>query len=1215
MKGRFWRKALAAALALLIVSGSTPIQPFSQVFDRTVIKASAATQTVTKTVKFDMDGGQSGTTTKLDNYNIYSSSAGTLNWSCNQPNINYIHYSYDPENGDPGRTRLRGNLLQYEGTAEFCDIVGKVTKVEISNFRIGNSGVEMCVGKDRTNTSTLLHLEGTTNDFDYSSTDSGYGSVVFEGEVDVDKNNPLKIMLYPKEISNETTAEFDFRGGSITITYEVEEEVTGDPGHTFSFNATGNTLTATCNQTDADHACGLTNGTATLTLTANDMAFDGSLLRRTATLNTQDFSKATGITDIVTTFIYEDKNTHETSPTGVIFPGNYTVTATIIINGDTAHPYTLTKDFSVVDGHKINNVYSQFSLSKSAALKGEEVTITYSQKMDESFEELKLIGATSGNSIPYTTNADGTYTFTMPDEDVNLNATITYPINENDITQNGDTFTIKTADGWDYFCQRMKVDGELNGFSGKTVELGDDITVNTMAGNTDYPFKGTFDGKGHTLTFNTTALMANTAPFHLTDGATIRNLHATGQIEGGAEHYLSGLVGSASGNLTIENCRVSTQISTTYNSNYDVGIGGIVGYIHYTNYLDECHITGTVFDGLIYNPNSAGRTYGCGGFVGAMEQYASVDLTDCLFIEGQYDNNGKCELDWGTNNDKNSTFFHRSNNTGEGTLTNCFFVATHFLKQGSPAVASATKPANLGAETDHCFMKSYGHVLFFDGKYYTPKYGDLIEQYGYSGEKTYTIECNDGTSLGIPDFTSQLSTTYLRYNRKFTVGKAEIVMLPFNFTKNDFRRGDFDNNLNGKFYSFAGTDGSVTVMDDANEVTSMIANTPYIYVPGENSEYWYIARYGSDITIFTEGNDGGNKTVTDEDGLWTLTGTYEPKSFTTDDSNIMVLNDVGELVAVTDALNDPAGEQVLATDATKVRSTSGYFVRDGIKITQGKLSLNGDIGVTVGITIPTEYTGEGYYMYITSPRQAAKKCDDIASAYDKVNGMYLFSYNVAAKEMTDDIDFTLKNASGETVYTESVSVRKIALSYLADSENYGKEIPVIKAMLNYGAYAQEYFGYRTDDPANAGYKDDTIDTITADTLKSYAYNAGEASHLPEGVAFKSVYLSMETEMRLNMVVENTTGKELTFSVPNGYSVKTSGSGERVTVSVTGIKAENIGDKIKVTVSCDETSGYQWYSPLTYAYNRIRDKDREAGISKAMFRYYTEAEKYAATKSE
>ena len=1201
MKGKFWRKALAAATSVLMLSGGVPILPLSQVFDRTVIKASAATQTVTKTVTFDMDGGKSGTTTKTDDYTLYTIAGGTMTWSCSHPNINNILYTYDAQYDDTGKTRLRGDVAKYEGIATFPDIEGKVTKVEFTNILFSYAGADMYVGKDRTDTSTLLHIAGTTNDYDFpSNNDYDLRSVTFEGNVNVDKDNPLKLFFYG-EPQNDLPAEITFVDGSITITYETEEEISEDPGHIFSYSANDNILTATCNQNDPYHVCGLTDKKAELVLTANDMAFDGSLVKRFATLNTQEFADATGITDISSTFVYENKDTHEKTSSGVVLIGDYTVTATIIINGDTEHPYTLTKDFSIVDGHKINNVYSQFSLSKSAALKDEKVTITYSQKIDESVEELKLIGATSGNTIPYITNTDGTYTFTMPDEDVNLNATITYPINENDITQNGDTFTIKTADGWDYFCQRMKVDGELNGFSGKTVELGDDITVNTMAGNTDYPFKGTFDGKGHTLTFNTTALMANTAPFHLTDGATIRNLHATGQIEGGAEHYLSGLVGSASGNLTIENCRVSTQISTTYNSNYDVGIGGIVGYIHYTNYLDECHITGTVFDGLIYNPNSAGRTYGCGGFVGAMEQYASVDLTDCLFIEGQYDNNGKCELDWGTNNDKNSTFFHRSNNTGEGTLTNCFFVATHFLKQGSPAVASATKPANLGAETDHCFMKSYGHVLFFDGKYYTPKYGDLIEQYGYSGEKSYTIECNDGTSLGIPDFTSQLSTTYLRYNRKFTVGKAEVVMLPFNFTKNDFRRGDFDNNLNGKFYSFAGTDGSVTVMDDANEVTSMIANTPYIYVPGENSEYWYIARYGSDITIFTEGNDGGNKTVTDEYGLWTLTGTYKPIVFFPYDTDIMMLNDVGK-------------QLVPVTEPTKVSPTSGYFVHDSIKITQAMLSLNGDIGVTVGITIPTEYTGEGYHMYITSPRQAAKECN-IASAYDKANGMYLFSYNVAAKEMTDDIDFTLKSASGETVYTESISVRKIALSYLSDSSTYDKEIPLVKAMLNYGAYAQEYFGYRTETLANAEYEDATIDDITADDLESYAYNAGEASNLPDGVAFESVYLSMETEMRLNMVVENTTGKELTFSVPDGYSVKTSGSGERVTVSVTGIKAENIGDKIKVNVSCDGASGYQMYSPLTYAYNRIRNKDREAGISKAMFRYYIEAKSYAATKSE
>ena len=42
MKNRFWKKTAAGLLALLIVAGGTPIQPLSQVFEKTAITASAA---------------------------------------------------------------------------------------------------------------------------------------------------------------------------------------------------------------------------------------------------------------------------------------------------------------------------------------------------------------------------------------------------------------------------------------------------------------------------------------------------------------------------------------------------------------------------------------------------------------------------------------------------------------------------------------------------------------------------------------------------------------------------------------------------------------------------------------------------------------------------------------------------------------------------------------------------------------------------------------------------------------------------------------------------------------------------------------------------------------------------------------------------------------------------------------------------------------------
>ena len=41
MKGKFWRKALAAALALLIVSGGVPVKPFTDIFSPVAITASA----------------------------------------------------------------------------------------------------------------------------------------------------------------------------------------------------------------------------------------------------------------------------------------------------------------------------------------------------------------------------------------------------------------------------------------------------------------------------------------------------------------------------------------------------------------------------------------------------------------------------------------------------------------------------------------------------------------------------------------------------------------------------------------------------------------------------------------------------------------------------------------------------------------------------------------------------------------------------------------------------------------------------------------------------------------------------------------------------------------------------------------------------------------------------------------------------------------------
>ena len=788
----------------------------------------------------------------------------------------------------------------YNTEISFPDIEGTVTKVELKNFFLGDVGLVLYAGTSMSslfNKSTGGTAYPSWDDFSYS------GDVTYTGTMDVTSSSPLKLMFRAASSTIPDLQIFEFSKGYIKVTYE--KEVAADPQHTFTFNVSGNTLTATCVNNSAGHECTLTNRQATLTLTAHDNTIESFSLDNPS-LNLLDFNTLTGLGATAGSITYTNKTTGD-STTGMIFEtGEYTASVTVTVGGN---DYTLTKDFSILAGYRVSNKYSQFSVSKISALEGDEVTITYTQLMDEILEGLTLTGATSGNNIAYTQSGN-TYTITMPAEDVNLSATITYPLNEDNITQSGDTYTIKTAEGWNYFCRRMEVDDDLNGFSGKTIKLADNISVTTMAGSGKYPFKGTFDGDGHTLTFNHTATAFYSAPFQKTNGTTIRNLHTTGSIQAGDFQNCGGLVGSAEGNLTIENCRVSIQISTTYSGS--AWHGGFVGLL--SSHYDQCHITGCVFDGLIYNPEYSGTTYGCGGFVGAMSEYGYAILKDCLFLHGQYDNNGgKHELWWGNENNKNSTFLHRSNNYGGGTLTNCFYVGTRGLKQGSPAVESATAPANFahfGTPTDHCFMQTYGRLMVFNNKYYTPTYGDLVETYDFGGVKSYNIEYDD-KPLGIPDITTQLWVPLLRYKRTFTNGKPVTIMLPFNFTKSAFKKSGSSDGLTGHFYKFKGIEDSAPVIDSDFEVTSMTANTPYLYVPDEEPEYWYIYNDGDGVNIFTEGHGGGTKEAAFGD--WTLKGTYDWKIWNADATEDYVLDDDGNVA--------------LATAGTMVKPTSAYLFK------------------------------------------------------------------------------------------------------------------------------------------------------------------------------------------------------------------------------------------------------------------------------------------------
>ena len=134
------------------------------------------------------------------------------------------------------------------------------------------------------------------------------------------------------------------------------------------------------------------------------------------------------------------------------------------------------------------------------------------------------------------------------------------------------------------------------------IDLGDD---QTMIGNTSStPYRGTFDGQGHTLTVNINATGKYVAVFRYVDGATIQGVHVAGSLHSD-EVGLGGLVGSGP-NTTVRQCRVSAYLIT---GKIDGGerhsIGGVFSEPGESGLMEDC-----LFDGTIADQNN----HFCGGF-------------------------------------------------------------------------------------------------------------------------------------------------------------------------------------------------------------------------------------------------------------------------------------------------------------------------------------------------------------------------------------------------------------------------------------------------------------------------------------------------------------------------------------------------------------------------------------------------------------------------
>ena len=354
------------------------------------------------------------------------------------------------------------------------------------------------------------------------------------------------------------------------------------------------------------------------------------------------------------------------------------------------------------------------------ARSGQTVTVT---RLTGRVERIDIKDA-DGNWVYSQGDINGTLSFTMPKKKVSIHVVFSSPEFLNHAGTEADPFIVKSTADWNDFA------GVVNSgitLGGQFVKLTNNISIDQMVGTGDADsFQGTFDGEGHTLTFNVNTTENNTAPFRHVKNAVIKNLSVAGTITTSAK-FAGGLVSESHGSLRLTNCLSSVNINSSKGG--DGTHGGLVGELSGAN--NEIIIEGCVFDGSFATTNSTGN---CGGFIG-WPVYNKPTIRYSLMAP--------VSVDRGMLNNT----FARWHTTFEPTIDKCFFVATENLPadQGFSAQVLTSAPDQLGGVVkDYGLVKAYAQAVQYNGKYYWAN--RLLPGSGTEADP-YTISSTDDWDL------------------------------------------------------------------------------------------------------------------------------------------------------------------------------------------------------------------------------------------------------------------------------------------------------------------------------------------------------------------------------------------------------------------------------------------------------------------------------------
>lgn len=226
---------------------------------------------------------------------------------------------------------------------------------------------------------------------------------------------------------------------------------------------------------------------------------------------------------------------------------------------------------------------------------------------------------------------------------------------------------------------------------------------------------------------------------------------------------------------------------------------------------------------------------------------------------------------------------------------------------------------------------------------------------------------------------------------------------------------------------------------------------------------------------------------------------------------------------------------------------------------------------------------------------------DAAEVNENGKTLYKFSCPVNAAQMSDTIETRIV-IDNKTEEEYSYSVKEYATELLSKSNEYPEEtIKLVKALLNYGTAAQNFFKYNADKPANAILSDtDKIVAVADFAAYKAVIKTDSANSQSNGLTYYGSSLICKSEMTVRhyfMVNEGCDINNYKFSYVNAYGNEVGLTPKKASdgvycVDINGIMARNLNSNYACKVTGkNKTCIFELdYGPFSYSQKVINSEN-------------------------